>query len=289
MEEYVGVKWHEFITRKARTDFPEAEVFLKEHQLTLSILFRALGGDPGLRIEAASPRDYYTRRTILQKVAGSNNQVELAWKDGETLRLPERLAVFPDKELNRKLYIWLSALASQQNDDFKSWFIDNQRITASVLGKFLGLHDTYHELAKAFVSLRPNPAELSSDDAIQEAAIQRAILDPGSEEVLPPAKYAPMPIYLWLYPSGVNKGDVGGMIADDPDAESADSKTGKRKSKRKKAEREDSYDKNTGLMVFRLENLFSWTEALGRGDYWFGLEGPFGKLSFQSESSSGLL
>mgnify|MGYP000274193826 FL=1 len=122
MEEYVGVKWHEFITRKARTDFPDAAVYLKEHQLTLSILFRALGGDAGLRIEAATPRDYYTRRSFLQKVASSHNQVELAWKDGETLRLPERLALFPDKELNRKLYIWLSALASQQNSEFDSWF-----------------------------------------------------------------------------------------------------------------------------------------------------------------------
>lgn len=260
MEEYVGVKWHEFITRKARTDFPDAAVYLKEQQLTLSILFRALGGDPGLRIEPASPRDYYTRRTFLQHVASSHHQVELAWKDGETLRLPERLALFPEKELNRKLYIWLSALASQQSDDFQNWFVDNQRFTASVLAKFVGLCTTYHELANAFVRLRPHPDQLNTDDAIQEKSIQRAILDPGSEGFLPPAKYAPMPVYLWLYPSGANKGDTGGMIADDPDEESSDSKPGKRKSKRKKAERQDSYDKNTGLMVFRLENLFSWTE-----------------------------
>ena len=190
MEEYVGIKWHEFITRKARTDFPDAEVYLKEQQLSLSILFRALGGDPGLRIEAATPRDYYTRRSFLQKVASSHNQVELAWKDGETLRLPERLALFPDEALNRKLYIWLSALASQQIDEFSSWFVDNQRLTATVLAKFRGLHTIYHELAKAFVRLRPNPEQLANDDAIQEKAIQRAILDPGSESILPPAKYA---------------------------------------------------------------------------------------------------
>lgn len=260
MEEYVGIKWHEYITRKARTDFPDAAVYLKEQQLTLSIVFRALGGDAGLRIEAATPRDYYTRRSFLQKVASSHNQVELAWKDGETLRLPERLALFPEKELNRKLYIWLSALASQQNNEFESWFVDNQRLTATVLAKFYGLNTIYHELAKAFVRLRPKPEHLGKDDAVQEKAIQRAILDPGCERNLPAAKYAPMPVYLWLYPSGAVGGETEGMIADDPDADSSDSKSGKRKSKRKKAERQDSYNKNSGLMVFRLENLFSWSE-----------------------------
>lgn len=260
MEEYVGLKWHEYITRKARTDFPDAAVYLKEQQLTLSIVFRALGGDPGLRIEAATPRDYYTRRSFLQKVASSRNKVELAWKDGETLRLPERLAVFPTKALNRKLYIWLSGLASQQHSPFERWFIDNQRLTATVLAKYQGLNSIYHELANAFVKIRPNPDQLDDVYAAQEKVIQRAILDPGSETTLPPAKYAPMPVYLWLYPTGVNEATAEAMIADDPDADSSDSQSGRRKSKRKKAERQDAYDKNTGLMAFRLENLFSWSE-----------------------------
>ncbi len=65
MEEYVGYKWHEYITGKASTDFEDASVTLKEAGYEIGVLFRALGGDTGLRIEAATPRDYFMRRNFL--------------------------------------------------------------------------------------------------------------------------------------------------------------------------------------------------------------------------------
>lgn len=43
MEEYVGLKWHEYITGKASRDFSAATVTLREHSLALGIVFRALG------------------------------------------------------------------------------------------------------------------------------------------------------------------------------------------------------------------------------------------------------
>lgn len=49
MEEWVGYKWHEYITRQALGEFPEHAVYLKDEARSLGIVFRAFGGDPALR------------------------------------------------------------------------------------------------------------------------------------------------------------------------------------------------------------------------------------------------
>ena len=113
MEEWVGFKWHEYITRHAMGEFPEHAVHLKDEARTLGVLFRALGGDPALSLVVAEPRHFRTRRRFLQKLAGTHRKFELAWRDEQSLRLPDRLALFPSQPLNRDLYLWLAALAAQ--------------------------------------------------------------------------------------------------------------------------------------------------------------------------------
>ncbi|GAA3915776.1 nitric oxide reductase activation protein NorD [Litoribacillus peritrichatus] len=260
MEEYVGFKWHQYITGKASTDFSKAAVHLKDCGYQLGVMFRALGGDSGLRIEAATPRDYYMRRSLLQKLAGTHQQVELTWRDQETLRLPEHLAIFPTEDLNQKLYLWLSALAAQQSHVFRNWFIDNQTLTLEVLNKYPGMRAVYQALVEAFIPLRPAIEDLDAAAATQELAIQQALRDPGSIDDLPAAEYAPPPVYLWMYPANMSACS-GSMNSPAEDSDEGSVSSGKKKQgKRKKGERVDSYDKNTGVMVFRLENLFSFSE-----------------------------
>ncbi len=260
MEEYVGYKWHQFITGKASTEYPKAAVKLKDCGYEIGVLFRALGGDVGLRIEAATPRDYYMRRSFLQKIAGTHEQVELTWRDQETLRLPERLALFPFPKLNKHLYIWLAALAAQQNSAFTNWFVDNQRLTVNVLEQYPGMKPIYQSLVDAFIALRPNINTLDEQAAKQEQAIQQALIKPGSVNQFPSADYAPPPVYLWMYPANLSAcTDAASLPAEDSDEGSVSS--GKKKQgKRKKGEVTESYDKNNGIMVFRLENLFSFSE-----------------------------
>lgn len=259
MEEYVGYKWHEYITGKASTDYQDASVSLKTTGYEIGVMFRALGGDPGLRIEAATPRDYYMRRTFLQKLAGTHQQMELSWRDEECLRLPERLAVFQTAELNKYLYIWLAALAAQQSTQFTHWFRDNQQLTLDVLTRFPGLKSIYQRLISAFLNLRPSLDSLEEDAKAQEQAIQKALTTPGSVSDLPVAKFAPLPVFLWLYPANMSACMSSSSPIEDSDEQSVSS--GKKKHrKRKQAERVESYDKNNGLMVFRLENLFSFSE-----------------------------
>ena len=54
MEEWVGKLWHRWITKAAGGHYPDAAVALKTMERPLAIFFRALGGDAGLRVAAAT-------------------------------------------------------------------------------------------------------------------------------------------------------------------------------------------------------------------------------------------
>ena len=54
MEEQIGQLWHRLVTRAARREYPEAAVRLSEVQQAAAMMFRALGGARGLRVEAAA-------------------------------------------------------------------------------------------------------------------------------------------------------------------------------------------------------------------------------------------
>ncbi|MBA6379088.1 MULTISPECIES: nitric oxide reductase activation protein NorD [unclassified Colwellia] len=270
MEEWVGGIWHKYITRKASTEYEQASVCFSEVSKSVGMVFRALGGDVVKRIEAASSRDYLVRRTFLQKVSGENQQISLAWQDPESLRLPERLAVFPTTELNRDLYIWLAILAAHHSGRFQHWAIDNQQLVVEVLTKFPALTPRYQRLAQAFLVSRPSLKKLPEQEKIMEQAIVQAILEPGTVKIFPTVNYAPKAVFLWLYPSAhvdpLLLPDYQDITEDENQAQESKQST-KNKISRKKADREQADESNDGMMIFRLESLFSWSEfsKLDRG------------------------
>lgn len=259
MEEWVGFKWHEYITRQALGEFPEHAVCLKDEARTLGVLFRALGGDPALSLVTAEPRHFQIRRRLLQKLAGTHRKFELAWRDDQSLRLPERLALFPDKQLNRELYLWLAALAATDSQEHPDWFTANQQRVQHLLAHWPGLETMYQRLVRHTLQWRPDPDSLPEAEAQRERALRQALIHPGSVTRLPRATTDPWPVILWLYPV-LGKGKVSGQVIDD-DANSRPGGLAK-KNKRRQAERVDGFDRDQGLMIFRLESLFSWTEFI---------------------------
>lgn len=121
------------ITRAARREYPEAAVRLDEIRCPAAVLFRALGGDGGLRIEVANETDSTAHRKLLSRIAGSNRQVALAWRDTDTLRLPASIAWYAERDLNRQLYLWLAALATQEGRYAGDWLHQNAAGTLSIL------------------------------------------------------------------------------------------------------------------------------------------------------------
>jgi len=271
MEEWVGSLWHKYITRKANTDNLAAKVEFSEVKKSVALVYRALGGDHVKRVEAASRQDYLVRRTLLQKIAGENLQTSLAWQDDESLRLPESLAIFSDSSLNKDLYLWLAVLAANQETPFTHWARDNQSLVVKVLAKYPYLSKRYYRLAQAFVEARPIQKNLSLKEKLLEEAIIQAILTPGSVQHFPQVNYAPQAVFLWLYPSAyvdpIIKAEQQDEMEQLTQKTESNHNNNQPKSTRKKAQREDSGNEKDGMMIFRLESMFSWSEfsKLDRG------------------------
>jgi nitric oxide reductase NorD protein len=260
IEEGFGRVWHRFITRRASPEFEEAAVSLDEVRRSLLLLFRGTGGEAGVGVEAASARELLVRRSLLQQVAGTCQQLPVAWFDADSLRLPAQLAVFPDADLNRELYRWLALLAAH-SQPMRHWALDNQAWTLAVLARYPLLRPRYRRLVEALLGLRPDPTDLPPAEAELELALQRALRDPGSVERLPRSEKAPWPVPLWLYPpQRLAAPQHTDLIDGDEQGRSAHSEA--KGLARKRAERVEQDPGRGGLLLFRLENLFSWSEHI---------------------------
>lgn len=261
LEEIVGARWHRFITKRANTQYPEAIVYLNEMRHTAGIFFRALGGEGGLRVENATDSKVHARRSLLQRIAGTGGKTQYAWRDEETLRLPESIALFPSTQLNRDLYLWLTAISviSAERGD---WITRNQHRTDKTLAIWPGLTSRYQNLVTAHLQQRPNPIDLTAGEANQEQAIRCALLNSTERVTLDYAKHPPQPVPLWLHPSPPVIEFNNKHLSQDPDfPEAAQTKKDqKQQQKRKQGNRTDMLEGHDGLMSFRLESLWSWGE-----------------------------
>ncbi|CAD5107164.1 nitric oxide reductase activation protein NorD [Zestomonas carbonaria] len=258
LEERFGSAWHRFITRRASPEFAEAAVTLGEVRQRLALLFRATGGAAGVGVEAAGARELLVRRSLLQQIAGTCEQLPVAWFDGDSLRLPASLAVYPDAALNRELYRWLALLAAQ-SAPLHHWARDNQAWTCALLERYPPLRARYRRLVEAHLPLRPDPAHLPPAEAALERALRRALREPGSVAAFPRSERAPWPLPLWLYPPQRLAAPQHTELVEG-DGEGGLSPPGHGGVARKKAERAERDPGKGGLLLFRLENLFSWSE-----------------------------
>jgi nitric oxide reductase NorD protein len=264
LEEFVGATWHRFITKRADKSYPEAIVYLDDIRHTAGVFFRALGGEGGLSVENATESEVHARRTLMQRVAGMGNKTQYAWRDEETLRLPESIALFPTQQLNRDLYLWLTALSvvDVSSDKSNDWISRNQYRTLQTLNIWPGLKGRYQKLLEAHLKQRPELNELATDEASQEKSIRSALLNSSEKVNLEYAKRLPQPVPLWLHPSPPQMEFTSSKPPQDPDfTEAAQTKNQQAKQqKRKQGNRTEMPEGNNGLMSFRLESLWSWAE-----------------------------
>lgn len=259
MEEKVGELWHRVITRLAQDRYPQAAVRLSSLDQTVGILFRALGGDGGLRVETAGATRHHARRGLLQRIAGSSTRVELAWRDEQSLRLPEVIDLFPDPSLNRDLYLWLAALASRDRGRAEPWILKNQRMSGETLERYPGMAGCYRRLLAAHLLQRPDPAELKPDEAAQERAVRAALDNPGSISRLSPASHAPWPVPLWLHPSPPG-GIPGSTDAAEPESNGGGDSRAVNDERNRRGERTEMPESDRGLITIRMENILTWGE-----------------------------
>lgn len=263
MEEHVGSLWHRLITRAAQRHYPDATVTLADMEKTAGLLFRAFGGDPGLRVVAAATTRHGARRHWLARVAGLGEKTALPCRDAETLQLPSELALFPQRELNRDLYLWLIALAAAHDavDRDAPWQQQNQQATVRTLERYPGLQPRYRALVAAALMLRIPPQQLPLAEATPEILLRQALLEPGSVLTWPAAARPLQPIPLWLYPAPVRAATKSPSHSRHTPSRAVHPAQSDRQ--RRRAERVDLPERKSPFLApFRAESLLSWAELV---------------------------
>ena len=257
MEEHVGALWHRLITHLASNRHPEAAVTLPEVAKTVGIVFRALGGDGGLQVEGADRTTTNARRSWLQRIAGNGRDVELAWRDERSLRLPAVLDWFPERALNSDLYVWLAALAVEDAGADSGWFGHNQSLARRALEDFPGLRPRYDRLVAAHLAQRPRPEGLPPAEAARERAIRGALAEPGSVAVLPKARRDPFPVPLWLHPAPPRPARAAAAADEENNNDRSGASRAIDDRRRRRAERVASPEDDRGLVTIRMENILT--------------------------------
>ncbi|WP_298964775.1 VWA domain-containing protein [uncultured Roseibium sp.] len=285
-EETVGKLWHAFASR---LDAPEvhhgAAVGLSEVGGRLAVLFRGLGGNHNVELRPVSEEVSRHRLSFLRRLGTEVETVPRASFDGEILRLPASLAVFPTREANAALYIWLTALAANapvykvETDPLRADLQVLRTIGQMVRETLLhapGLRELYSVLSHGSLLQRPaaslprweanlealvrnmlgDPAELSKD--VQ--ALQNTLESGDYAEFQAPRGYRPFrPVPVWpdLREVVFSCGDeVENRETDGTPEEAGDKTLRARRRKSDQAERNDS------LILHKFEAILSWAEFL---------------------------
>ncbi len=123
--------------------YPEAVVALRDIERTAGTLYRALGRDAGLRVAATD--------------------VQLgAFLQQDTLRLPQWLASYPERRLNRELYYWLIALAANFEDDLA---VPLDTRNAQARERTLAAHPGWRRRFERLLAAAADPTSLQLRDA----------------------------------------------------------------------------------------------------------------------------
>ncbi len=258
MEEWVGKQWDRFIRRAASRQHEAAAVALPEVQRAITLMFRAAGGAPAVRVAPASERRVGGARDWLQRVAGTGTHAATGRLEPEALSLPPCIAVHADPALNRALYLWLAALAAHIEPS-GDWIADNQRATQRTLVTFPGLAGRHALLLAAARALRPEPPRPRGRAADAERCVQHAQAGQGTASPgVQPDEVAP--VWLWL--------DTTSALAaapvsreHDPEAAGAERPPATQDARRRRAQTvADERDKAPLMMFFRAESILSWGE-----------------------------
>ncbi len=286
-EETIGKLWHAFASRlEAPLEHAEAAVELTELEARLGVFFRGLGGVRHAEIRASAPEAVGYRRSWRRTLATDADRLARPSFDGETLRLPDRIAEFPDREANAALYFWLTAAAAHaqrpepESDTLRRDIRALQAaaaITTATLAACPGLRSFHTELQRACLGQRTTAALPPVEAAVEAVvvsllggpppvtsealALARLVREPGCDfgALAAPKGYRPFRLVaLWPDLRGLAAG--AGVERAGEDAEARAVAAMETKVMRARRAATDQVQRNDSLVVFRFEALFSWAE-----------------------------
>ncbi len=285
-EETIGKLWHAFASR---LDAPEvhhgAAVGLSEVGGRLAVFFRGLGGSHKVELRPVSEEVSHHRLSFLRRLGTDVEALPQASFDGEILRLPETLAVFPVREANAALYIWLTAMVAHaprhqtESDLLRSDLRALQLIEETVrktLAAAPGLRPLYAALSHGHLQQRCAAPRTRVETSVEKLVrhmlgdqtelapdvrrLKAKLQDDDLSDVTAPRGYRafrPVPVWPQLRDVVFSAADVVESHDTEGAPEEARGKTVRaRRRKSDQAERKDS------LILHKFEAILSWAEFL---------------------------
>ncbi len=285
-EETIGKIWHSIASRfDAPETFPEAGVDLDDVVGRLATFFRGLGGDASVEIRAAAPQASHHRLSFWRKLGTEKEYVARASYDGEILRLPARMEVFPTKDANAALYLWLTAAVAHSGGyvdeadplrrDLRA-LANARAMTRKALDTAPGLHRLFDNLASGCLAMRTGqtlPAiEAAIEDIIQHLLGSDTPLSPLATEFLTrietgnfagltaPRNYRPLrPVPVWPDLNELTFSAHTKVETVDTDGPPEEGKEGVHRARRRTA---DQVERKDSFILYNFESILSWAEFL---------------------------
>jgi nitric oxide reductase NorD protein len=229
MEEWVGLQWHRWVTRRADSAHP-GEATLAAQRRAVELLLHAGGGRQ--RVAEAAPMRVGGERSVWQRIAGSGLRLPLPQLDAEVLALPARVALCADPALNADLYLWWAVLAGQI-DRRLPWAAANTEAIPRALARFPGLQPRWDRL---------------------HAALGRP---------LPPAGAAPAdatPAWTWIVPLRHADGDLADRPGEPAGGREGASPTSQQRRRTRRAP--DAPSRTPLLLAAKAESLLTFADPL---------------------------
>ena len=282
-EESVGKIWHRLASRLDPPPlFPAAAARFDDMAARARVVFRGLGGDPAVEVRPVALEASRHRTSFRRRLASAAEHVAQASFDGEVLRLPAGIAVFPDRADNEMLYLWLAAAAAHapsrraETDPLRAdlaAIAAAQATTRATLDAAPGLRPLWRRLAAAHLRARRRP-RLSATEAGVEGLVRHLLGDPAApdgdlfaryesppESWRAPRFYRPfLPVPLWPDLRGVALSSPTEVESLPTEGEPEVSEEGTaRKARRLKA---DQAERKDSIILYKFEAMLSWSEFL---------------------------
>ena len=286
LEETVGRVWHRLVGSTASYPVhPEHAVSLADVRGQIAVMFRALGGETGVQIAGAKARKSGHRLGWRQRIGLGDETLDQPGRDGATVFLPDRIAVFPDRRLNEQLYRWLAAwfavqpvVAIDDTDPLRRDLLTLRRVcetSTRVVAQFPGLSETRTELASALAGARPQRPLPRIEREVEGIVIEllgvgppptgelwTAVIGAGELPSGPPGYRTMLPCPLWgdcWTREAVRSGDADEEVQPPGAAEEADSDTRKRFASRQHDGQKNQRDP---FILNRFEKILAMAEMV---------------------------
>ncbi|MGU3400671.1 nitric oxide reductase activation protein NorD [Brucellaceae bacterium D45D] len=218
LEETVGRAWHRLIGRTGSwPQYPDSAIKLVDIRQRLAICFRGFGGDIAVQIAPARSRTSGHRLGLRQRMALGEEKLSQPLRDESTLMLPAEIALFPDRQLNYDLYVWLAgymavmprAVSGTPDDPLRRDLAAlemAQEAVQKTCHQFPGLTKRYARLCEATLAARPERPLNRLEQLVEQRIVSllnrgAGLPDPTLAAIFPhhaPASYLPMlPVPLW--------------------------------------------------------------------------------------------